>query len=59
MTGLLILSAASSVWYLIAAALLYGTAYGTIHPTMQALAVSQVAPDKKGTANAMILTSMI
>ncbi|HZG74154.1 MAG TPA: MFS transporter, partial [Chondromyces sp.] len=56
--GLLLLGGANSLWILSVAAVFYGISYGTLHPTLQAWAVSQVGAEKKGTANAMILTGM-
>lgn len=58
MIGLLLLSIINSLWLLILAAVFFGTAYGTLQPTLQSWAVSQVSSNKKGTANAMILTGM-
>ncbi|MEH7609448.1 MFS transporter, partial [Priestia megaterium] len=40
------------------AAVLYGVAYSVMQPSFQAWAVSKVFADKKGTANAMSLSSM-
>ncbi|QGQ44819.1 MFS transporter [Metabacillus sediminilitoris] len=56
--GLLLLGVTNNLLILLIAAVFYGVAYGTMHPTLQSWAVSQVEPNKKGTANAMILTCM-
>ncbi len=56
--GLLLLGITENLSTLLAAAIFYSIGYGIIQPTLQAWAVSQVSPDKKGTANAMILTGM-
>ncbi|GGH79482.1 putative MFS family arabinose efflux permease [Pullulanibacillus pueri] len=56
--GLLCLSQTGTTGGLILSAVFYGIAYGVIQPTLQAWAVSRVAPDKKGTANAMTLNFM-
>jgi predicted MFS family arabinose efflux permease len=56
--GLLLLAVTDNFMILFVSAVFYGIAYGTIHPTLQSWAVSQVDPNKKGTANAMILTYM-
>jgi predicted MFS family arabinose efflux permease len=56
--GLLLLAITDNLLILFVSAVFYGIAYGTIHPTLQSWAVSQVEPNKKGTANAMILTCM-
>ena len=56
--GLLLLGVTNNLMILLISALFYGLAYGTMHPTLQSWAVSQVEPNKKGTANAMILTCM-
>ncbi|WP_138417629.1 MFS transporter [Aquibacillus sediminis] len=56
--GLVLLSIASSVHLIVLAGILYGIAYGVMHPTLQAIAVSKVTTNKKGLANSMILTGM-
>ena len=56
--GLLLLSNTQGAGMLVLAAIFYGIAYGVIQPTLQAWAVSRVAPDKKATANAMALNFM-
>jgi MFS family permease len=56
--GLLILGATNNQLLLLIAAVFYGIAYGTIHPTVQSWAVSVVETNKRGTANVMILTCM-
>ncbi|WP_419152154.1 MFS transporter [Aeribacillus alveayuensis] len=56
--GLLLLAVANHLFVLIAAAFFYGIGYGILQPTLQSWAVSLVAREKKGTANAMIFTGM-
>jgi MFS family permease len=56
--GLVLLAVTDSLLILLTAAVFYGIAYGTMHPTLQSWAVSQVDSNKKGTANAMFLTCM-
>lgn len=56
--GLLLLGITNHLWLLFISAVFYGLAYGTIHPTLQSWAVSQVERNKNATANAMILTGM-
>ncbi|AKO92335.1 MFS transporter [Priestia filamentosa] len=56
--GLLFLSHTSHFSMLVASGIFYGIAYGIMQPTFQAWAVSRVTPDKKGTANAMVLSFM-
>lgn len=58
LTGLILLSFTDSLWILIFAAVFYGIGYGATHPSLQSWAVSEVNANKKGTANAMILTGM-
>lgn len=49
--GLWVLSAASSLWIFLAAALFYGVGFGMVHPTLMALLVDRV--DEKGRGAAM------
>ncbi len=56
--GLFLLAFSHSFSMFIAAAILYGLAYGVMQPSFQAWAVSRVSPEKKGTANAMVLSFM-
>ena len=56
--GLIIMAFTQNLVTLIVAAVIYGIAYGIMQPTFQAWAVSQVTPDKKGTANAMAFSFM-
>lgn len=56
--GLFLLAITHSSWTLLLAGFFYGIAYGTVTPTLQAIAVSIVTKDKQGTANAMYFSSM-
>ncbi|WP_199425976.1 MFS transporter [Thermaerobacillus caldiproteolyticus] len=56
--GLCLLAATQDIWTLLLAGVFYGIAYGTITPTLQALAVSFVSKEKQGTANAMFFSFM-
>ncbi|EHL72936.1 MFS transporter [Bacillus smithii] len=56
--GLMLLYFTYNTTTLLIAGFFYGLGYGVIQPSLQALAVSRVAQDKKGTANAMFFSSM-
>lgn len=56
--GLILIAFAHDLTTFFIAAVLYGIAYSVMQPSFQAWAVSRVTPDKKGTANAMSLSSM-
>ncbi|MGO4889304.1 MFS transporter [Anaerobacillus sp. MEB173] len=56
--GLFLLSITESATSLLIAGVFYGTAYGTIAPTLQAIAVRFVDREKQGTANAMYFSAM-
>ncbi|WP_460151557.1 MFS transporter [Priestia megaterium] len=56
--GLILIAFAHSLTTFFIAAVLYGIAYSVMQPSFQAWAVSRVTPNKKGTANAMSLSSM-
>ncbi|MEH7441167.1 MFS transporter [Bacillus sp. JJ1122] len=56
--GLSLLAFTQNTLTLLIAAVFYGIAYGTVTPTLQALAVSAVPKEKQGTANAMYFSSM-
>lgn len=58
MISMFLLSITHSTTILLIAGFFYGIAYGTITPTLQALAVSLVSKEKQGTANAMYFSSM-
>ena len=57
-TGLLLLAITENLFMLLTAAAFYSICYGVIHPALQSWAVSQVSPERKATANAMILNGM-
>ncbi len=56
--GLTLLAFTQNTLTLLVAAAFYGLAYGTVAPTLQAIAVSAVSKEKQGTANAMYFSSM-
>ncbi len=56
--GLTLLAVTQNTMTLLIAAVFYGLAYGTVAPTLQALAVRAVPKEKQGTANAMYFSSM-
>jgi len=56
--GLILIAFAHGLTTFFIAAVLYGIAYSVMQPSFQAWAVSRVTTDKKGTANAMSLSSM-
>lgn len=56
--GLLLLALTKNMFILLTAAVFYSVCYGALQPTLQSWAVSQVSPEKKATANAMILNGM-
>lgn len=56
--GLSLLAFTQNTLTLLIAAGFYGIAYGTVTPALQSLAVSSVAKEKQGTANAMYFSSM-
>ena len=56
--GLTLLALTHNTLTLLIAAIFYGLAYGTVAPTLQALAVGAVPKEKQGTANAMYFSSM-
>ncbi|PFK43177.1 MFS transporter [Priestia megaterium] len=56
--GLILIAFAHGFTTFFIAAVLYGVAYSVMQPSFQAWAVSKVFADKKGTANAMSLSSM-
>lgn len=58
MIGLSLLAFTQNTLTILIAAGFYGIAYGTVTPTLQSLAVSSVAKEKQGTANAMYFSSM-
>ncbi len=56
--GLFLLSITNGSVTLLTAGFFYGIAYGTVTPTLQAIAVSLVTKEKQGTANAMYFSAM-
>jgi MFS family permease len=56
--GLFLLAITENTLTLLVAAFFYGISYGTVTPTLQAIAVSLVTKEKQGTANAMYFSSM-
>ena len=54
----LLIGFADSAWMLWLAAVLYGLGYGTIYPLLNAAAITQAPPERRGTAMATFLTAM-
>ena len=48
---MLLLSQATGLWMFLLAGVLFGLGFGTIHPSMQAMAVQFVPPHRRGAAN--------
>ncbi|HEU4965788.1 MAG TPA: MFS transporter [Bacilli bacterium] len=55
--ALLVLSYAHTMGLLIAAALVFGSGFGMLQPSIQAWMIKEVAPEQRGMANAMFLNS--
>ncbi|WP_338472835.1 MFS transporter [Niallia sp. XMNu-256] len=53
--GLILLGFSTSMWMVWISGALFGIAYGIIHPISQAWALTLVPPEKKATANSMLL----
>lgn len=53
--GLILLGFSTSMWMVLLAGGLFGIAFGIIHPIVQAWALTLVPPEKKATANSMLL----
>ncbi|WP_077247900.1 MFS transporter [Bacillus sp. FJAT-27225] len=53
--GLVLLGFSTGMMMVWVSGILFGIAYGVIHPTIQAWALTLVPPDKKATANSMLL----
>ena len=58
MSGLLVLSQATSTTTLIVASLLYGLGYGAVHPSLQTWAVNRCPPDRKAAANGLFMSAI-
>lgn len=56
--GLLLLSYAGSMPLLAAAALLYGSGFGMLQPSLQAWIVKEAAPELRGVANGLFMNSL-
>lgn len=54
----LLIAFATDVWMLWAAAAIYGIGYGTVYPLLNAAAIINAPPNRRGTAMATFLTSM-
>jgi MFS family permease len=48
---MIVLSQAAALWMFLLAGVLFGLGFGTIHPSMQAMAVQFVPPHRRGAAN--------
>ncbi len=58
MIGLVLISFTHGLVVFFIAAIFYGIAYSIMQPTFQAWAINRVSTEKKGTANAMVLSAM-
>ncbi len=55
--SVIIVAQTSTVWHLAIGGVLYGIGFGSIQPTMLALCINSVSPDRKGAANATYWTA--
>ena len=55
--AMVVLSVADRLSFFLLAAVLYGIGFGIVHPMLQALAVLDVAPDRRGAANATFFSA--
>lgn len=55
--AMLVLSQAQALWMFLLAGVIYGLGFGTVQPGMQALAVHNVPPNRRGAANATFYSS--
>lgn len=53
--GLILLGFSTSMWTVLVSGVLFGIAFAIIHPIIQAWALTLVPPEKKATANSMLL----
>lgn len=53
--GLVLLGFSTSMWMVLVSGVLFGIAFAIIHPIIQAWALTLVPPEKKATANSMLL----
>ncbi len=53
--GLVVLGFSTSMWMIWVSGILFGIAFGVLHPIIQAWALTLVPPEKKATANSMLL----
>ena len=53
--GLILLGFSTSMWMVIVSGALFGIAFAIVQPTIQAWALTLVPPEKKATANSMLL----
>ena len=53
--GLILLGFSTSMWMVLVSGVLFGIAFAIIHPIIQAWALTLVPPEKKATANSMLL----
>ncbi|MDD3654396.1 MAG: MFS transporter [Desulfotomaculaceae bacterium] len=51
------LSQAYNLWIFLLSGIIYGIGFGSVHPSMQALAVKYVAPNRRGAANATFFSA--
>lgn len=55
--AMLVLARLASSWHLILGGILFGIGFGFLQPTMQALSISSVPPERRGAANATYWTA--
>lgn len=55
--SMIVLSQAYNLWVFLLAGILYGIGFGSVHPSMQAMAVKYVAPNRRGAANATFFSA--
>ncbi|MCM3631831.1 MFS transporter [Paenibacillus camelliae] len=53
--GLILLGFSTKMWLVLVSGVLFGVAFAIIHPIIQAWALTLVPPEKKATANSMLL----
>lgn len=56
-SAMLILSASHTLWMFLTAAACYGLGFGSVQPSMQALAVRNVEPNRRGAVNSIFFSA--
>lgn len=57
LAAMLVLSQAGVLWMFLLAGVLYGLGFGSVQPSMQALAVKDVPPQRRGAANGTLFSA--